>query len=191
MRYNKYSISRRGERSNGQADERIRRRRTARFAGFFNLYFHIRGKSAKTAHEYYLDLRLFFRVLKHNKGAVDKNLPLDEIDISDIDLDFIRDITLSDTYDYLEYMAQSRPTQQNSNHTNYGLSVNSRARKVSAIRAFFRYLTDKQHVLEVNPVSGLEAPTVRKSLPTYLTTDDSVQPWNPSPARMPSEITAS
>ena len=30
----------------------------------------IRGKSAKTAHEYYLDLRLFFRVLKHNKGAV-------------------------------------------------------------------------------------------------------------------------
>ena len=113
----------------------------------------IRGKSAKTAHEYYLDLRLFFRVLKHNKGAVDKNLPLDEIDISDIDLDFIRDITLSDTYDYLEYMAQSRPTHQNSNHTNYGLSVNSRARKVSAIRAFFRYLTDKQHVLEVNPVS--------------------------------------
>ena len=72
-------------------------------------------------------------------------------------------------------MAQSRPTQQNSNHTNYGLSVNSRARKVSAIRAFFRYLTDKQHVLEVNPVSGLEAPTVRKSLPTYLTTDDSVR----------------
>lgn len=135
----------------------------------------IRGKSAKTAHEYYLDLRLFFRVLKHNKGAVDKNLPLDEIDISDIDLDFIRNITLSDTYDYLEYMAQSRPTQQNSNHTNYGLSVNSRARKVSAIRAFFRYLTDKQHVLEVNPVSGLEAPTVRKSLPTYLTTDDSVR----------------
>ena len=54
----------------------------------------IRGKSAKTAHEYYLDLRLFFRVLKHNKGAVDKNLPLDEIDISDIDLDFIRNITL-------------------------------------------------------------------------------------------------
>ena len=128
----------------------------------------IRGKSAKTAHEYYLDLRLFFRVLKHNKGAVDKNLPLDEIDISDIDLDFIRDITLSDTYDYLEYMAQSRPTQQNSNHTNYGLSVNSRARKVSAIRAFFRYLTDKQHVLEVNPVSGLEAadcPKVPADLP--------------------------
>ena len=147
--------------------------------------------AADAPHEYYLDLRLFFRVLKHNKGAVDKNLPLDEIDISDIDLDFIRDITLSDTYDYLEYMAQSRPTQQNSNHTNYGLSVNSRARKVSAIRAFFRYLTDKQHVLEVNPVSGLEAPTVRKSLRLILQRTTACGFWNPSPARMPSEITAS
>ena len=176
MRYNKYSITA-GEESaamdkpmNEYAADAPRVLRD-----FLTYISTIRGKSAKTAHEYYLDLRLFFRVLKHNKGAVDKNLPLDEIDISDIDLDFIRDITLSDTYDYLEYMAQSRPTQQNSNHTNYGLSVNSRARKVSAIRAFFRYLTDKQHVLEVNPVSGLEAPTVRKSLPTYLTTDDSVR----------------
>ena len=150
MRYNKYSITA-GEESaamdkpmNEYAADAPRVLRD-----FLTYISTIRGKSAKTAHEYYLDLRLFFRVLKHNKGAVDKNLPLDEIDISDIDLDFIRNITLSDTYDYLEYMAQSRPTQQNSNHTNYGLSVNSRARKVSAIRAFFRYLTDKQHVLEV------------------------------------------
>ena len=129
----------------------------------------IQGKSARTAHEYYLDLRLFLRVLKHNKGLVPRELPIDRIAIDDIDIDFLKTVTLSDAYDYLEYMAQSRPTQQNSNHTNYGLSVNSRARKVSAIRAFFRYLTDKQHVLEVNPVSGLEAPTVRKSLPTSRT----------------------
>ena len=141
----------------------------------------IRGKSAKTAHEYYLDLRLFFRVLKHNKGAVDKNLPLDEIDISDIDLDFIRDITLSDTYDYLEYMAQSRPTQQNSNHTNYGLSVNSRARKVSAIRAFFRSIrsADWKRRLSVNLCRLILQRTTACGF------------WNPSPARMPSEITAS
>ena len=119
MRYNKYSITA-GEESaamdkpmNEYAADAPRVLRD-----FLTYISTIRGKSAKTAHEYYLDLRLFFRVLKHNKGAVDKNLPLDEIDISDIDLDFIRDITLSDTYDYLEYMAQSRPTQQNSNHSN-------------------------------------------------------------------------
>ena len=44
---------------------------------FSHLYFDDTGKSSKTAHEYYLDLRLFFRVLKHNKGLVPKDLPLD------------------------------------------------------------------------------------------------------------------
>ena len=135
----------------------------------------IQGKSAKTAHEYYLDLRLFFRVLKHNKGLVPRDMPIDQIPIDDIDLAFLRDVTLSDAYDYLEYMSGERPTQQNSAATDYGLNSNSRARKVSAIRAFFRYLTDKKHVLEVNPVSNLESPTIRKSLPVYLTTDDSVR----------------
>lgn len=135
----------------------------------------IQGKSAKTAHEYYLDLRLFFRVLKHNKGLVPQNMPLDQIAIDDIDIDFLKQVTLSDAYDYLEYMSGERPTQQNSASTEYGLSGTSRARKVSAIRAFFRYLTDKRHVLEHNPVSNLESPTIRKTLPVYLTTDDSIQ----------------
>ena len=135
----------------------------------------IQGKSAKTAHEYYLDLRLFFRVLKRNKQLVPKDMPLDQIPIDNIDLDFLRDVTLSDVYDYLEYMSGERPTQQNSAATDYGLNSTSRARKVSAIRAFFRYLTDKKHVLEVNPVSNLESPTIRKSLPVYLTAEDSVR----------------
>lgn len=135
----------------------------------------IQGKSAKTAHEYYLDLRLFFRVLKHNKGLVSKDMPMDQIPIDDIDIDFLSQVTLSDAYDYLEYMSGERPTQQNSAFTDYGLSGTSRARKVSAIRAFFRYLTDKRHVLDNNPVSNLESPTIRKTLPVYLTTDDSVR----------------
>ena len=135
----------------------------------------IQGKSSKTAHEYYLDLRLFFRVLKHNKGLVPKALPLDQIPIEDIDIDFLRDVTLSDAYDYLEYMSGERPTQQDSTATDFGLSGTSRARKVSAIRAFFRYLTDKRHLLDSNPVSNLESPTIRKTLPVYLTTDDSVR----------------
>ena len=135
----------------------------------------IQGKSAKTAHEYYLDLRLFFRVLKHNKRLVPQDMPVDQIPIDDIDVDFLRAVTLSDAYDYLEYMSGERPTQQNSAATEYGLNSVSRARKVSAIRSFFRYLTDKKHLLEVNPVSNLESPTIRKSLPVYLTADDSVR----------------
>src|SRR5699024_7896574 len=109
------------------------------------------------------------------KRLIPKDMPLDQIPIDDIDLDFLRDVSLSDVYDYLEYMSGERPTQQNSAATDYGLNSTSRARKVSAIRAFFRYLTDKKHVLEVNPVSNLESPTIRKSLPVYLTAEDSVR----------------
>lgn len=135
----------------------------------------IRGKSAKTAHEYYLDLRLFLRVLKRNKGRVPRDTPIAEIPISDIDVAFLQTITLSDVYDYLEYMQGERPTQQNSVESGHGLSSTSRARKVSAIRSFFRYLTDKKHLLETNPVSDLESPTVHRALPVYLTVDDSIR----------------
>lgn len=135
----------------------------------------IRGKSPRTAYEYYLDLRLFFRVLKRNRGLVPPNVPLKQIPFDDIDVPFLATVTLSDVYDYLEYMQGERPTQQNSAATRYGLSSVSRARKVSAIRAFFRYLTEKKQLLEVNPVSNLESPTVRRELPVYLTVEDSVK----------------
>ncbi len=134
----------------------------------------IQGKSAKTAHEYYLDLRLFFRILKRNKGLASFDTPVDQIPIDDIDIDFLKGVTLSDAYDYLEYMSGERPKQQNSVSTGYGITGNSRARKVSAIRSFFKYLTDKKRLLEVNPVSGLDSPKIHRRLPAYLTVDDSV-----------------
>ena len=56
----------------------------------------IQGKSAKTAHEYYLDLRLFFRVLKRNKGLVDRDMPMEQIPIDDIDIPFLAEVSLSD-----------------------------------------------------------------------------------------------
>lgn len=135
----------------------------------------IRGKSAKTAHEYYLDLRLFFRIVKRNKRLAPADLPMDRIPFEDITIDFIREITLSDVYDYLEYLASERETQQNSASTGRGLSSTSRARKISTLRTFFKYLTDKVHLLEVNPVSELESTTVRNAMPTYLSIEESMQ----------------
>lgn len=135
----------------------------------------IRGKSPKTVHEYYLDLRLFLRVVKRNKGLVAAATPLERIPIADVDAAFLQDVTLTDVYDYLEYMQGERPTQPNSSGTGYGLNGASRARKVSALRAFFRFLTDKRGLLPVNPVANLESPSIRRSLPSYLTTEDSLR----------------
>lgn len=135
----------------------------------------IKGKSARTAYEYFLDLRFFLRYLKHARKLVPLEQPFDEISIRDIDLDFLKSITLSDVYDYLGYNAQERPRQQNSATTEYGLSSTSRARKVASLRAFFKYLTSKAGVLEVNPVAELDSPSQPKRLPRYLTLDESLE----------------
>ncbi len=134
----------------------------------------IRGKSPKTAFEYFLDLRLFLRFIKINRGLASHDCPLEEIPISDIDAELLSTIRLTDIYDFLTYIGEERPTQANSPATDYGLSAVSRARKVSSLRAFFRYLTDKVHVLESNPAGGLEVPAKPRNLPRYLTADDSM-----------------
>ncbi|MGM9612564.1 MAG: tyrosine-type recombinase/integrase, partial [Butyricicoccus sp.] len=100
--------------------------------------------------------------------------PFEEISIRDVDADFLKTVTLSEVYDYLSYIAQERPRQQNSQTTEYGLCATSRARKVASIRAFFRYLTSKANVLEVNPVAELDSPTQPKRLPRYLTVEESM-----------------
>lgn len=133
----------------------------------------VKGKSAKTASEYYLDLRMFFRYLKQKRGLADE-VPFEEISILDIDLDFIQSITLSDAYDFLMYTVQDRPKYLNSDSSPVGLTAASRARKVSALRSFFKYLTDKAHLLTHNPLQNLEYPSIRRSLPKYLTVDESI-----------------
>ena len=133
----------------------------------------VKGKSRKTSNEYYLDLRMFFRFLKQKRGLVD-DIPFDEISIMDIDIDFIKSITLSDAYDFLMYTVQDRPKHQNSDTSEIGLSAPARARKVSSLRSFFRYLTDKAHLLSNNPLQNLEYPSVRRTLPKYLTVDESI-----------------
>ncbi|WP_122789772.1 tyrosine recombinase XerC [Intestinibacillus sp. Marseille-P6563] len=133
----------------------------------------IKGKSERTAYEYFLDLRFFLRYLLHSRKFVPLDMPFEEIPLQAVDVDFLKTITLSDVYDYLGYIAQERPRQQNSPHTEYGLCATSRARKVASLRAFFKYLTVKAGVLEVNPVSELDSPSLPKKLPRYLTLEDS------------------
>ena len=55
----------------------------------------------------------------------------------------------------------------------YGISPTSRARKLSAIKSFYKFLTVRTKQLEENPVADLEYPKLRKSLPKYLTMEQS------------------
>ncbi len=142
---------------------------------FLAYHESIKAHSQKTVDEYYLDLRNFFRYIKQTRHPNLRQLPLDEISIVDIDITFVRSITLTDIYGYLTYLSRDRAQQPNSDKTSYGLSASSRARKIATLRSFFNYLTTKVHLLDNNPVKDLDSPKLKKSLPKYLTLDESIE----------------
>lgn len=124
----------------------------------------IKGKSEKTVLEYYFDLRTFFRFMKTSKNLADQNTKLEEIDISDIDIKFIETITLTNIYEFLSYTATQR-----------GNGPAARARKVSSLRTFFNFLTNKVGKLKNNPTIELETPKIKSSLPKFLSLEESME----------------
>ena len=141
---------------------------------FLSYHETIKAHSQKTVDEYFLDLRNFFRYMKQARDRSLRDTPWDEISIMDVDAAFVRAITLTDIYGYLTYLSRDRAQQQNSSQTEYGLSAATRARKIATLRSFFNYLTNKAHLLEDNPVKELDSPKLRKTLPRYLTLDESL-----------------
>ncbi len=117
----------------------------------------IKGKSPKTVSEYYLDLRTFFRYIKQKRGLVPPDAKFETIKIDDVDLNLVKTIDLTQVFEYMNFLSVER-----------GNSAKTRARKVSSLRSFFRYLTDKTGKLSNNPVQELETPKLKKTLPKYL-----------------------
>ncbi len=142
---------------------------------FLTYHEAIQGHSRKTVDEYFLDLRNFFRFIKIEKNKVPRSAEFDSIDISDVDLELVRSVTLTDVYSYMNYLSRDRAQRPNSDQTGYGLKATSRARKVAAIRSFYKYLTNKAKLLTENPMQDLDAPRTKKSLPRYLDLDGSIQ----------------
>ena len=147
-------------------------------ADFLSYHETIKAHSQRTVDEYYLDLRNFFRYIKQLRDPALQGLPFDQIDIMDVDLTLIKTITLSDIYGYMTYLSRDRVQHQNCEKSNIGLNAASRARKLATIRSFFNYLCNKVHLLEENPCKDIDSPKQMKSLPRYLTLDDSLSLLN-------------
>lgn len=121
----------------------------------------IKGKSINTVNEYYFDLRTFFRFMLVHRGISDYE-NFEDIDITMIDTEFLQSITLHDLYEYLSYTSRERLN-----------NANSRARKVASLRTFFKYLNTKAKLIDENPANDLDSPKIPKSLPKYLSLDES------------------
>lgn len=127
---------------------------------YLNYMETIKGTSPNTVKEYYFDLRTFFRYLKLRFKLVDQNIEFEEIEISDIDLDFIKKIAIQDLHAYISYVDKKR---QNGNF--------AKSRKVASIRSFFEYLYLRVNLIDANPAKALEFPKTDERHPSYLTLD--------------------
>lgn len=137
-------------------------------SSFLDYLETIKGKSPNTIKAYEIDLSLFFKFLKVYKGLVtDANLEFEEIDIKDINNDFIRNIKLTDIYAFLSFSEKQR-----------GNGTYARARKVAALKSYFKYLQGKAKIIDENPTFDLESPKISKRHPIYLTLDESVNLLN-------------
>lgn len=130
--------------------------------GFLNYLSTIKGKSINTINAYRWDLTMFFKFMKLYKGLVPKNSEFDTIQINDIDSEFIKNIKLMDLYAFISFAENFR---NNGNH--------AKARKVSSLKSFFKFLHGKAKLINENPASDLETPKLDKRNPIYLTLDES------------------
>ncbi|MBQ9959933.1 MAG: tyrosine recombinase XerC [Oscillospiraceae bacterium] len=123
----------------------------------------IRNLSARTVDAYWVDLRSFFRYMKLRRGLVPADTELGSISIEDVTLEFVSSVTTMDIYEYLHFVMSQREN-----------NANTRSRKISALRSYFKYLTVKTNKLDKDPVKNLEVPSLKKSLPKYLTLEESI-----------------
>ena len=136
---------------------------------FLNYLENVKGKSINTIKGYSVDLGLFFKFLKVYKG-LENNIELEkieEVEISDLGHNFIKDITLSDIYAFLAFLEKVR------NNSAY-----ARARKVATLKSFFKFLNSKIKLIDENPTVELESPKINKRHPVYLTLDQSITVLN-------------
>lgn len=128
---------------------------------FLEYHSTVRGHSDKTVLGYYTDLKILFRYLKLKRRLVDKNIPFNEIDITDVDIDFIKKTRIEELYGYQsfspEYLFSSN-----------SLSAASRCRRTSSCKSFFQYLSTKRHLIDNNITLELDMPKRKGSLPRYL-----------------------
>lgn len=132
---------------------------------FLNSYLDytvtILNKSPNTIKEYNYDLATFFKFLKiHFKISTEDDYS--KIKINDMTIDTIKKVKLDDIHAFIAYLANSlRSTPA------------TRARKISCIRVFFKYLSQKTGLIENNPAQNLETPKMGKRMPRYLSLDES------------------
>lgn len=127
----------------------------------------IKGSSPKTIISYKIDLCTFFRFL----NVYYKIYPIDDkfnpredlmnVDISNIDIEYIQKIELEDIYAFMNFVEEYRDN-----------NAVTRKRKLICIKSFYKYL-NKRKLLDTNLTLDLESPKLPQRLITHLSYEES------------------
>ena len=129
---------------------------------FLEYLTSIKGKSPRTVHEYFLDLRTFHRFLCLRYKLVPSNTVFEEIDFFLIDLNMIKKVNLFDLHAFISFIDKER---DNGNRT--------KARKVACLKSFYRYLHNIINIFTEDPAAKFETPKASKRLPIHLSLEQS------------------
>lgn len=116
----------------------------------------------RTIEEYYTDIRLFLRYIYENNHNTGKTFS--EIDIRDMNVSEIKNISVSDIYNFIFYTSDERHNKDR-----------ARYRKISSLRSFFKYMEKTAHIIEKDPTKDLDVPVPKASLPKFLSLNESLR----------------
>ena len=128
---------------------------------FLDYSVTILNKSPNSVKEYNYDIANFLKFMMIHFKLTNET-DYEQIDITTFSEQDLKKITLSDIHSYVSHLAIDNKSK-----------ATTRARKISTIRIFFKYLSQKTNILEVNPAQNLETPKLEKRMPKYLSLDDS------------------
>ena len=127
---------------------------------FLDYSITILNKSPNSVKEYNYDLTNFLKFMAI-RFKLTNETDLSQIDILIFTENYLKKITLDDIHAYISHLAIDNRSK-----------ATTRARKVSTIRIFFKYLSQKANILEINPAQNLETPKLEKRMPKYLSLED-------------------
>lgn len=121
----------------------------------------IKSLAPTTINEYYLDLRLFLKFVEYRKSSFNYD-GVDDIEVKDFNIELLKKVNLIDLHSYIAFRDDARDN-----------SSTTRARKISSLRTFYKYMVNIAKLLDYNPTLELESPKIKKRNPVYLTLDES------------------
>ncbi|MFA6948203.1 MAG: tyrosine-type recombinase/integrase [Eubacteriales bacterium] len=123
----------------------------------------IHAHSELTVSEYIHDLTLFLHYITARRAGVDiGSEEYEAASLDYVDAAFMESITREEILAFFNYTSLERENK-----------ARTRARKLSSIKTFYKYLTVTMRYFENNPAANLDTPQVRPALPKFLTLAES------------------